>query len=94
MAGTGKGRRGFRLRRAALCMTIGTALAAAAAACGTVARTGQDSATVVAAQSGTISEAGSSLLYPLMSSWAGAYQRQAPGVTVKTASTRDRKSVV
>ena len=93
MAGTGKGRRGFRLRRAALCMTIGTALAAAAAACGTVARTGQDSAIVVAAQSGTISEAGSSLLYPLMSSWAVAYQRQAPGVTVKTASTSSGKGI-
>jgi phosphate transport system substrate-binding protein len=93
VAGTGKGRRGFRLRRAALCMTIGTALAAAAAACGTVAQTGQDGATVVAAQSGTISEAGSSLLYPLMSSWAGAYQRQAPGVTVKTASTSSGKGI-
>ncbi len=35
-----------------------------------------------AAQAETINEAGSSLLYPLMRSWAGAYQRQAPGVTV------------
>ena len=84
MAGTGRGRRGFLVRRAALCMTIGTALAAAAAACGTAAQPGQAGGTVAAqaaAQAETINEAGSSLLYPLMSSWAGAYQRQAPGVT-------------
>lgn len=93
MAGTGKGRRGFLMRRAALCMTIGTALAAATAACGTVTDTGQARGTVVAAQAGTISEAGSSLLYPLMSSWAVAYQRQAPGVTVKTASTSSGKGI-
>jgi phosphate transport system substrate-binding protein len=43
-----------------------------------------------AAQSGpaaTIAETGSSLLYPLMKSWAAGYQRQTPGVTVTTAST-------
>ncbi|MGH3212225.1 MAG: phosphate ABC transporter substrate-binding protein PstS [Trebonia sp.] len=74
-------------------MTIGTALAAATAACGTVTDTGQARGTVVAAQAGTISEAGSSLLYPLMSSWAVAYQRQAPGVTVKTASTSSGKGI-
>jgi phosphate transport system substrate-binding protein len=97
VAGTGRGRRGFLLRRAALCMTIGTALAAAAAACGTVAQPGQAGGTAVAAQAAaqaeTINEAGSSLLYPQMSTWAGAYQRQAPGVTVKTASTSSGKGI-
>ena len=39
------------------------------------------------AQAGTISETGSSLLYPLMRSWAAAYQQGTPGVTVSTAST-------
>jgi phosphate transport system substrate-binding protein len=96
VAGTGRGRRGFLVRRAALCVTIGTALAAAAAACGTAAQPGQAGGTVAAqaaARTETINEAGSSLLYPLMSSWAGAYQRQAPGVTVKTASTSSGKGI-
>ena len=87
MAGTGRGRRGFLLRRAALCMTIGTALAAAAAACGTAPGNGQAGGTLDSAQAGTISETGSSLLYPLMHSWAAAYQQGTPGVTVSTAST-------
>jgi phosphate transport system substrate-binding protein len=87
VAGTGRGRRGFLLRRAALCITIGTALAAAAAACGTVSRPGQAGGTLDSAQAGTISETGSSLLYPLMRSWAAAYQRGTPGMTVSTAST-------
>ena len=86
MAGTGRGRRGFLLRRAALCTMIGTALAVAAAACGTVSRPGQAGA-LDSAQAGTISETGSSLLYPLMRSWAAAYQRATTGVTVSTAST-------
>jgi phosphate transport system substrate-binding protein len=90
VAGTGSGRRGFRLRRAALCMTIGAALAAAAG-CGAAARTSQ--AGLTAASATAISEAGSSLLYPLMNTWAAAYQRQAPGVTVKTASTSSGKGI-
>ena len=87
MAGTGRERRGFLLRRAALRLMIGTALAAAAAACGTVAGPDQVGLTAVDAQAGTISETGSSLLYPLMRSWASAYQQGTPGVTVRTAST-------
>ena len=87
MAGTGRERRGFLLRRAALRLMIGTALAAAAAACGTVAGPGHASVTAVDAQAGTISETGSSLLYPLMRSWATAYQQGTSGVTVSTAST-------
>ena len=92
MAGTGNGRRGFRLRRAALCAVIGAALAAAAAACGT-ASPGQAGLTAATAPPQTISEAGSSLLYPLMTTWASAYQRQAAGVTVKTASTSSGKGI-
>jgi ABC-type phosphate transport system substrate-binding protein len=83
----GRGRRGFRLPRTALCMMIGTAMAAAAAACGTAAPPGRDDVTVLAAQHGTISETGSGLLYPLMRSWAAAYQQATAGVTVATAST-------
>ena len=87
MAGTGTRRRGSRWWRAALCTTAGTVLAAATAACGTVARTGPADVAALAAQATTISETGSSLLYPLMRSWAAAYQRATPGVTVTTEST-------
>jgi phosphate transport system substrate-binding protein len=74
-------------------MTIGTALAAATAACGTAAQPGQAGLTAASAQAETISEAGSSLLAPLMGTWASAYQRQVPGVTVKTASTSSGKGI-
>jgi phosphate transport system substrate-binding protein len=74
-------------------MTIGTALAAATAACGTAAHPGQAGLTAASAQPETISEAGSSLLAPLMGTWASAYQRQVPGVTVKTASTSSGKGI-
>ena len=98
MAGTGRGPRGLRLRRAALCMTIGTVLAAAAAACGTVvsgtaAHPGQAGVTVASAQTGTITESGSGLLYPLASTWAKAYEKAVPGVTVTTASTGSGKGI-
>jgi phosphate transport system substrate-binding protein len=68
-------------------MTIGTVLTAATAACGAVARPGQAGVKVLAAQAGAISETGSSLLYPLMRTWAAAYEQGTPGVTVSTAST-------
>ncbi|HEY6495279.1 MAG TPA: phosphate ABC transporter substrate-binding protein PstS [Trebonia sp.] len=42
---------------------------------------------LVSAPGGTISETGSSLLYPLMHTWAGAYHKQVPGVTVATVSS-------
>jgi phosphate transport system substrate-binding protein len=87
VAGTGRGRRGFRLRRAALCMAMGTALAAAAAACGAAAYPGHAGLTAVSAQAGTISETGSGLLYPLAKTWAKDYLQATPGVTVTTAST-------
>ena len=93
MTGTASGRRGLRLRRAALCVTIGTVLAIAAAACGTAAHPGPAGVTAVSAQPETIKEAGSSLLYPLMGTWAAAYHRQAPGVTVTAASTSSGKGI-
>jgi len=98
VAGTGRGRRGFRLRTAALRVTIGPvlgalALAAAAAACGAAPHPGQVGLTAASAQDATIKEAGSSLLYPLMRTWAGAYQQQTPGVTVATASTSSGKGI-
>lgn len=76
-------RHGFRWHSAALRVVIGTALAAALAACGSAA--GTAAGTVAAAQSETIKEAGSTLLFPLMKIWAQAYDTQHPGVTVTTA---------
>jgi phosphate transport system substrate-binding protein len=46
---------------------------------------GQTSA--AAEPTGTITETGSGLLYPLARTWAAAYHQQFPGVTVTTAST-------
>jgi phosphate transport system substrate-binding protein len=68
-------------------MAVGTALALAAAACAAGPSPGPGNVSVLAARPGTITETGSSLLYPLMRSWAAGYQRGAPGVTVSTAST-------
>jgi phosphate transport system substrate-binding protein len=71
-------------------MTVAAVGAAATAACGTGARTGQadgPALTALSAPAGKITETGSSLLYPLMRSWAAAYQKQAPGVAVSPAST-------
>ena len=68
---------------------VGAALIGLIAACGAAASSPQHAATtsVLAEPAGTISETGSSLLYPLMHSWALAYDKQVPGVTVNTAST-------
>ncbi|HEX3715066.1 MAG TPA: phosphate ABC transporter substrate-binding protein PstS [Trebonia sp.] len=90
MAGRRQG--GLRPRttapRAARRIAAAAALLALTAltACGTV--TGSGPARVTAAGgTGAITETGSSLLYPLMKSWAAGYQRQTPGVSVTTAST-------
>jgi phosphate transport system substrate-binding protein len=87
VAGSGRGRRGYRPRRAALFMIIGVALAALTAACGAAGHPGQAGVSVMDAQSGTIAESGSGLLYPLAVTWAKAYHQATPGVTVTTAST-------
>ena len=72
----GEGRRGFRLRSAALYIATGTVLAATLAACGSAA--GTTTATVAAAQTETINETGSSLLAPLMGDWVKGYEAQTP----------------
>jgi phosphate transport system substrate-binding protein len=84
-----------RQREARLAVAAGLRMGVAAlvgltVACGTSA--GGNSAAVVAARlasepAGTITETGSGLLYPLARTWAAAYHRQFPGVTVTTAST-------
>ena len=68
------------------------------AACGTAASTAGVGRTesVVAAQSAsgtTITETGSTLLYPLAKTWAKAYHQQHPGVTVTTAGTGSGKGI-
>ena len=73
-------------------------LVALTAACGTRADDGGGNAAVAMARAapepaGTITETGSSLLYPLAQTWAGAYHQQFPGVTVTTASTGSGKGI-
>jgi phosphate transport system substrate-binding protein len=62
-------------------------IAALAAACGAVEHPGQAGGALLAAQTGTVTESGSGLLYPLAVTWAKAYQQATPGATVTTAST-------
>jgi phosphate transport system substrate-binding protein len=81
----GRGRRGFRLWSAALYIAIGAALAACGAAAGTTSVTTSDA--TGSARSATLTETGSGLLYPLARTWAAAYAKATPGVTVTTAST-------
>ena len=69
-------------------LAVAAALAALTAACGTATAQGQPAQRGQSGRTaGTITETGSSLLYPLMRSWAAGYARQAGGVPVTTAST-------
>jgi phosphate transport system substrate-binding protein len=63
------------------------ALVGLSAGCGTAAITAGDVAAAQSASGTTLSETGSTLLYPLASTWAKAYHQQHPGVTVMTAGT-------
>jgi phosphate transport system substrate-binding protein len=81
----GRGRRGFRLRSAALYIAIGAALAACGAPAGTTSVTTSD--VTRSARTATLTETGSGLLYPLARTWAADYAKATPGVTVTTAST-------
>ncbi|MCW2930697.1 MAG: periplasmic phosphate-binding lipoprotein pstS1 [Actinomycetia bacterium] len=77
-----------RLTSAAVVL-LGLAGIGLTAACGTIASAanggaGAPAAAASATSGGAISEAGSTLLQPLMAVWASAY-KQATGVTVKTA---------
>jgi phosphate transport system substrate-binding protein len=81
------GRRRARLAKAAALYIGVAALAGITAACGASRAATGSTGNTGNTQARTISESGSGLLYPLAKSWAGAYQRQHPGVTVTTAST-------
>jgi len=63
------------------------ALAALTAACGSGTAGADPPAQLAAASSGSLSETGSTLLYPLMRAWAAAYHQQVPAVSVSTAAT-------
>ena len=89
-----RGPRAPRPAVAALRIAVAAALAGLAAACGRPAagrrRRGQAipvNAAALSASGTTISETGSTLLYPLARTWAAAYHQQYPGVTVSTAGT-------
>jgi phosphate transport system substrate-binding protein len=78
------------------------ALIGLTAACGTGAgsaggtspgRNAAVAARAAAEPTGTITEAGSGLLYPLAKTWAAAYHEQFPGVTVSTASVGSGKGI-
>jgi phosphate transport system substrate-binding protein len=79
------------LRVAAGAVLIGLGLVGLIAACGAPAHVGAQAGAVQAASvsepTGTISETGSGLLYPLVRTWAAAYHQSYPGVTVTTTST-------
>jgi phosphate transport system substrate-binding protein len=77
---------------ASLRIAVAAALVGLAAACGAGARPGADPAATInaaalSASDMTITETGSTLLYPLARTWAVAYHRQFPAVTVTTAGT-------
>ena len=88
-----------RRRRARLAVAAALHIGAAVlvgltAACGTgETGPGGNTARTASAPAGTITETGSSLLYPLAKTWAAAYHQQFPGVTVTTASTGSGKGI-
>ncbi len=85
-----------------LLMVLVVAFVLGLTACGSGA-TGRAGAHVAAASDGnpagsappaaSLTETGSTLLSPLMQTWAAAYQRQFPDVTVKTAATNSTAGI-
>jgi len=75
----GKGRTPFIVVVAAFLLGL-------TAACGNVASGGGPRAGAAPPPS-SLRETGSTLLYPLMQAWAGAYHKQVPGMTISTAAT-------
>jgi phosphate transport system substrate-binding protein len=69
------------------------ALTVLAAACGTAGRSGEHEGIVLSSATQAISEAGSSLLYPLAHDWAAGYQRANPAVTVHATSTSSGRGI-
>jgi phosphate transport system substrate-binding protein len=61
---------------------LAAALALALASCASTPRESELAARVTSTPAGTITEAGSTLLFPLMQTWAQAYHKQNPSVTV------------
>jgi phosphate transport system substrate-binding protein len=98
-----RGRRRPRIVVAALRIAVVAALAGLAAACGAAPgpasgaggggrgagtdQAGPISAAALSASGVTVTETGSTLLYPLARTWAAAYHQQYPRVTVTTAGT-------
>ena len=90
-----RGPRTSRLTVTALRIAVVAAAAALAAACSATSGPGPGPgsaaapvhADALADANVTISETGSTLLYPLARTWAAAYHQQHPGVTVTTAGT-------
>jgi phosphate transport system substrate-binding protein len=92
----GTGRRVGHPTAVAVRAALGTVLAVLVAACGAAGDSGEaglTGATVVSASSQTISEAGSSLLFPLARDWASGYERSNPGITVNTKSSSSGKGI-
>jgi len=96
----GRHRRIRLARTAAACIGV-AALAALTVACGTRASISPSGSAAAAGAgaapaaqpAGTITETGSSLLYPLAKVWAAAYHEQFPALTVTTASTGSGKGI-
>jgi phosphate transport system substrate-binding protein len=74
------------LRAGAAAALLGLVAACGAAAAASPTR-GSAAAGAASEPPGTLSETGSSLLFPLAQAWAQAYHRENPAVTVTTAST-------
>jgi phosphate transport system substrate-binding protein len=72
------------LKRMTSACLIGASLAVAATG---LAASAAGASSIEKPASGTISETGSSLLYPLFNLWSGAYSTTYPSVTIQTAST-------
>jgi phosphate transport system substrate-binding protein len=82
--------RGTALRRApgyALGGVLALTLTACASTVPETGTAGTADGRAMSVQSVTLKETGSTLLYPLMKSWAQAYAQHHPGVTVTTAGT-------
>jgi phosphate transport system substrate-binding protein len=72
---------------AALRAAAAAGAAALIAACASTAQPAGPGTAVLSASSATISETGSSLLFPQVQTWATAYERATPGVTVHPGLT-------
>jgi len=86
----GKGRMPFIVLIAVFLLGLTAACGSVASGGGGAGASGRAGAAPAAL---TLRESGSTLLYPLMQSWAAAYHTQVPGVTVSTAATGSSKGI-